>query len=415
MKRILLAVLVIVIVAGFAVAGARPERAAPDVQTVRFWYHLDDPETSLNPLIQKFEAENPGIRIQAERVPWNAYHQRLLTSVAAGNPPDVAQIKLWWQPQLVEMGALAPLDDYIAQWNGRNDVYDRVWELTRHSDGRQYLMPLQMVILYMYYRVDMFNELGLEIPTTRDEFLRVAQALTRDTTGNGEIDVYGFGIRGARGGHDYWGSFVLSSGAEFFDAQGNVALDSREAIAANQWFIDLFREHRVSPPTTPNDGFQEVIANMLSGRTAMTIHHKGSARQMIDAWGDNISAFPVPAGLTGRWTSFGDEQNGVFAASDVQDAAFKWAAFLAEAENNQLWQESSGQVSINISNADRDFGDLTRFMNATTDSADFAGVLPAHPATAEFVESVWPAAMQRAFLGEITSEQMMRDLANHFR
>ena len=380
-------------------------------QVVKFWYHFDNPETALNPLIEKFEAENPGIRIEAERVAWDVYNQKLLTAVAGGFPPDVAQVKLWWQPQLVNMNALLPLDDYIANWPGKDDVFDRVWDLTKYSDGHQYYMPLQMVILYLYYRVDMFEELGLEVPKTREEFLDVAKKLTRDTDGDGEVDVYGFGIRGARGGHDWWGTFVLSSGAQFFDENGDSGLTTPEAIAANQWFIDLYRVHKVSPPTTPSDGFKEIIANMKSGRTAMTIHHLGSAAQMEEALGDKISAAPVPKGTEGYWTSFGDEENAVFSATKVPDAAFKWAAFLAEAENNAIWQKSSGQVSINKSNASVDAG---RFLKATTDSADFAGVLPAHVKTAEFVESLWPALMQQAFAGKISSEEMMQKIADHF-
>ncbi len=380
-------------------------------KTVKFWYHFDNPEASLNPLIKKFEAENPGIRIEAERVAWDVYNQKLLTAVAGGFPPDVAQAKLWWQPQLVSMKALLPLDDYIAGWAGKDDIFDGVWKLTKFSDGHQYYMPLQMVILYLYYRTDMFEELGLDMPTTREEFLDVAKKLTRDTDGDGEIDVYGFGIRGARGGHDWWGTFVLSSGAQFFDENGESGLTTPEAIAANQWFIDLYREHKVSPPTTPSDGFKEIIANMKSGRTAMTIHHLGSSAQMEEALGDKISAAPVPRGSKGAWTSFGDEQNAVFAATKVPDAAFKWASFLAEAENNALWQKSSGQASINKSNAS---AAANRFLKATTDSSDFAGVLPAHVKTAEFVEALWPALMQQAFSGQITSEEMMQKIAEHF-
>jgi multiple sugar transport system substrate-binding protein len=411
-KVIVIGLLVLLALPAVVMASGAPE---PQEEVVRFWYHFDDPTTALAPLIEKFEAENPGIRIEAERVPWDAYYQRLLTAIAAGDPPDVAQVKLWWQPQLVEMNALLPLDSYIARWPGRNDVYPRVWELTRHSDGKQYYMPLQMVVLYMYYRVDMFRELGLQIPQTREEFLNVAKALTRDTNGDGQMDVYGFGIRGARGGHDWWGSFVLSSGAEFFDRNGNVTINTPAAVAANQWFIDMFRVHQVSPPSTPNDGFQQIIANMQSGLTAMTIHHVGSARGMQDALGDKISAFPVPAGSTGnRWTSFGDEENAVFAATEAPEAAWKWVSFLATAENNEIWQRSTGQVSINVSNANLDQGDLARFYKATTDSTPFAGVLPAHPAVATFVESEWPAQMQRAFLGEITSKQMLDSFAEHF-
>ena len=407
MKRASILILLLLLpVALFATGQSEAQMA-----TIRFWYHFDNPDAAVSPLVQKFQTENPSIKVNPEFIAWDVYNQKLLTSIAAGNAPDVSQIKLWWQPQLVEMGALLDLSDYIAKWPGRSDVFDKIWELTGYTDGNQYLMPLQMVILYMYYRTDMFNELGLKPATTRSEFLDIAKKLTRDTNGDGTVDVYGFGIRGARGGHDWWGTFVLSSGAEFFLPDGSSGLITPEAIAANQWFIDLYRVHHVSPPTTPNDGFQQIIANMQSGKTAMTIHHIGSSQGLADALGDKLSAAPVPKGTKKYWTSFGDEENGVLAATQYPDAAFKWASFLATAENNAIWQKSSGQVSINKSNAT---AGGNRFLKATTDSADFAGVLPAHPGTAEFVESLWPTQMQRAFLGEISSAEMMQIFADHF-
>ena len=57
-------------------------------------------------------------------------------------------------------------------------------------------MAFQMVILYIYYPAEMFTPLGRSIPTARAEFLAAARALARDTNGEGEIDIYGFGIRG---------------------------------------------------------------------------------------------------------------------------------------------------------------------------------------------------------------------------
>jgi multiple sugar transport system substrate-binding protein len=154
---------------------------------------------------------------------------------------------------------------------------------------------------------------------------------------------------------------------------------------------------------------------MKSGKTAMTIHHIGSAKDMEAALGDKISAAPVPRGATGAWTSFGDEENAVFKASKVKEAAFKWVAFLATAENNAVWQKASGQVSINISNGQTASAQSDRFMKATVDSMPFAGVLPAHPKVAEFVESVWPSLMGEALLGKITSEQMMSAFEKHFQ
>src|SRR5690554_5885331 len=123
MKKVIALTLVLLIVGTFVFAQGGRDKA-DDVEVVKFWYHFDNPETALNPLIEKFEAENPGIKIEPERISWDTYNQKLLTAIAGGYPPDVAQVKLWWQPQLVEMGALLPLDDYIANWDGKDDIHD---------------------------------------------------------------------------------------------------------------------------------------------------------------------------------------------------------------------------------------------------------------------------------------------------
>ena len=126
MKKAILLITMLALITSFTFAQGSNEPAEPENQVVKFWYHFDDPETALNPLIEKFEKENPGIEIEPERISWDVYNQKLLTAVAGGYPPDVAQVKLWWQPQLVEMGALLSLDDYIAEWDGKDDFGDKI-------------------------------------------------------------------------------------------------------------------------------------------------------------------------------------------------------------------------------------------------------------------------------------------------
>ena len=87
-------------------------------ETVRFWYHFDNPENPMADLVAKFEAANPGITIEAENVPWNSYYDTLYTSLVGGNAPDAAMVKLFAQPRLAEMGALEPLGDKIDAWAG---------------------------------------------------------------------------------------------------------------------------------------------------------------------------------------------------------------------------------------------------------------------------------------------------------
>lgn len=42
---------------------------AADAQTVRFWYHFDNPDNTVQALVDQFEAAHPGITIEAENVP----------------------------------------------------------------------------------------------------------------------------------------------------------------------------------------------------------------------------------------------------------------------------------------------------------------------------------------------------------
>ncbi|WP_225769899.1 sugar ABC transporter substrate-binding protein [Inquilinus sp. Marseille-Q2685] len=374
--------------------------------TVRFWYHFDNPNNPVADLVAKFEAANPGIKVEAENIPWNSYYDNLYTAIAGGNAPDAAMVKLFAQPRLVEMEALEPLDDWIAGWDGKADLQDDLLKINGGPDGKQYYLPVQYVVSYLYYRADLFAEAGLQPPRTCDDFLKAAKALTRDTNGDGQPDLWGFGFRGGKGGYDHWGPFVLSAGARFEKG----GLTSQPVVAANTWLVDLYRNQKLFPPSAPNDGFQEIIAAFQQGRTAMTIHHIGSSAGMVKALGDKVSAVPVPECNGGRWTSYGDESLAVLSSAEDKDAAWKWIAFLASGDANVEFNKATGQLPVTKSGAAKWTLHEKRFVDATVQSLPFAHSLPAVSQTADFVNTVWPAAMQRALTGEITPEQMMQEI-----
>lgn len=378
--------------------------SAQSAETVRFWYHFDNPENPMSELVAKFEKANPDIKIEAENIPWNSYYDNLYTSLIGGNAPDAAMVKLFAQPRLAEMEALEPLGERIDNWAGKDDLLDNLLELNKAADGNQYYLPIQYVVLYLYYRADLFKEAGLEPPKTCEDFRNVAIKLT-DAPNR-----YGFGLRGGKGGWDQWGAFVLSQGGEL---KPN-GLTTPSAVAANQWVIDLFQKDKVIPPSAPNDGFQEIISAFKTGKTAMTIHHIGSSKDLVSALGDKVSAVPVPECGGNRWTSYGDESLAIFSSSEVKDAAWKWISFLAEGENNVSFNSATGQMTVTKSGSkDWKLHDR-RFVDATVDSLPFAHVLPQSEGTSEFVNTAWQIAMQRALAGQITSEQMMQELEKLF-
>ncbi|WP_366657867.1 sugar ABC transporter substrate-binding protein [Fodinicurvata sp. EGI_FJ10296] len=385
--------------------------AASAQSEVRFWYHFDNPDNPMSELVEAFEAEHPDITIQAENIPWNSYYDNLYTSIVGGDAPDAAMVKLFAQPRLIEMGALEPIGDRIDSWDGSDDLLPNMLDINAGPDGNQYYLPVQYVVLYLYYRTDLFEEAGLDAPATCDDFLNAAQTLTQDTDGDGNIDIYGFGFRGAGGGHDHWLPFIMSRDGVSLEEGG---LTNDAAIAANQWVIDLHREHGVFPPSAPNDGFQETIAGFQQGRTAMTIHHIGSANAMVEALGDNVDAVPMPECDGNRWTTFGDESLAVFSTAEDKDAAWEWISFLASSGNNAMFNEATGQLPVTQSDSDEWSLHEPRFVQATVDSLPFANTLPPTPEASDFVNSVWPTNMQRALLGEISSEEMMQNIEELF-
>jgi len=384
---------------------ARPALAAQT--TVRWWYHFDNPQNTPAELVAKFEAANPDIKIAAESIPWgggNDYYTRLFAAIVAGQAPDCAQVKLSNQARLMEMQALEPLDQMVAAWEGRKDISDNIWTLNKAGDGHQYYLPLHYVVLYLYYRGDLFDAAGLKAPATFDEFLKAAKALTKD-------GVSGFGMRGGAGGYDNWGPFVLGGGANF--QKGGMI--SEAALKANRFYVGLATEHKVVPPSAPTDGFKQITANFKAGRTAMLIHHVGSSNDLVTALGDKLQAAPVPRGPDGKgWTLYGDESNAIFASSKAKEAAFRWISFLSTAENNVALTKLSGQLPVTTAGAAQDTSHQARFVKASTDSLPIAGVMPDSPKTADFVATVWPTNMQQALLGQISPDDMMQAIEKHF-
>lgn len=389
-----------------AAAAALPAPAIARPVKIRWWYHFDRPENTPAELVARFQKANPDIEVEAQSIPWGGgtdYYNRLFAALAAGNPPDCAMLKLANQAQLLEMGALVPLDDFLRGWPGRGDIGEDLWRITRAADGRHYYLPVQYVVLYLYYRADLFAKAGLAPPATFEAFLAAAQTFTKD-------GMWGFGMRGGAGGHDNWGPFVLGGGASF--AKGGMV--TAKALAANRWYAELATRHKVTPPSAPTDAFRQIVDGFKAGRTAMIVHHVGSAKEIVEALGDRVSAAPVPKGPERGWTLLGDESNGVFAASAHREAAFRWIAFLSEGEGNALFNKLSGQLPVAGRAAEGFDLHPARFLEASRASLPLAAVLPDSPKTGDFVRTVWPTNMQQVLLGQKSPDEMMRAIEAHF-
>ena len=328
-----------------AVAGtlARPA-VAQGQTTVRWWYHYDNPQNTPAALVAKFEAANPGIKVQAEAIPWGGgtdYINRMFSSVVAGNQPDCAMVRLSYLSRFAQMKALEPLDGLLANWAGKSDISDDVWKLNRAPDGKQYYMPLHYVVIYLYYRQDLFQQAGLQPPKTFDEFLTAAKALTK------RRNVRLWHARGRRLPRQL-GSLRARRRSELRkgrspDGQGPGGEPLVHRARHQAQGGAPFRAHRRVPPDR----------GQLQGRPYRDGHppHRLVRRGRGSAGRQGFGCSAARAADGGGWTYFGDESNAIFSASKNKEAAFRWISFLSSAEGNVEQAKLSGQLPITTSAA----------------------------------------------------------------
>ena len=397
--------------AGSEAAGSEAVGGSGEAVTVKFRYWADNTDYSalMQDIIKKFNAENgQGITVVGEETPWDggAYSENLFNAKMGGGDIDCATWKLTSTPLFVNNDLLADLTPLVDSWDKKDDIDENIYSIMKEAGGTDslYVMPWNIQVLYVYYRPSIFEAAGVEVPKTYEEFLTAIEKCTMDTNGDGKTDVYGFGMRGAKGGQEPWGSFVYGRGGNFED------MTTPEAVQGMQDFIDIYTKGYV-PPTATSDGFNEIIANFKSGLTAMTIHHTGSSADMEAAFGGDVSAFPFPAGK-GQWTSMGDTETVIFESCQNKEAAFEWVSYLATGEGQKMWCEGTGNVPVSKTVQAGDFFRSNRFMAASIEGQSYAGILPILDTTTEWISTLWPNTVSQALTGSITAEQCMKTLQN---
>lgn len=384
--------------------------ASAKVTTLKYWLWLDDPtDRTVHDLIDEFNSLHPDINVVIESIPLNNYYDQLLMAISAGAGPDAARFKDWWLGAFHDADLLENLDPYIAKWPHNEDVIENLWTtgMIPGVDG-VFMMPHQFITFYMYYRADWLEEAGLTPPRTFDEFLEACKVLT-DPANNR----YGFGLRGGGGGQDQWLAFMVAGGARIVDEEGNIVINSEKAVEVNQWYIDLFRELKVAPPSAPTDAYAQVIGAFQAGNTAMMAHHVGSSVMMTDIFGDKVGVLPIPVADPENPATMGTMSgNVVFSTSEKKDAAFKFISWLSEAEPMDKWSKSrQGQLPVLKSVAAQKYYTDNDFFRVSLDGGDYAVVWPPLPGVGYVASFVWQNTMQRALLGEITSKQMLDEIA----
>ena len=171
---------------------------------------------------------------------WADAHDRFVTSIAGGTTPDVAETGTTWTAEFADAGALAPIGDYVADAGLDGDLVEGLVESGTYDD-ELYGMPWYAGVRSLVYRADIFEELGLEAPTTWDEIVAAGEAIKA-----AHPDMMPFAVPGDAEFRVY--PWVWGAGGEVATQEGDEwvsGLDSAESQEGIDFYTGLATEARL--------------------------------------------------------------------------------------------------------------------------------------------------------------------------
>lgn len=121
----------------------------------------------LDEIIAKYEADNPGIKIEVNRSSVDGYNQMVMTRFSSGDFPDLFSFSENDVSDMVPNGYVADLSDSPNVANYAEGMLDSL-----SLDGKVYALPISNDFMCVTYNKSVFEEAKItEIPKTWNEFL----------------------------------------------------------------------------------------------------------------------------------------------------------------------------------------------------------------------------------------------------
>jgi multiple sugar transport system substrate-binding protein len=378
-----------------------------------------------------FMAKNPDVQVTHLVIPGAEMDAKILTGVAANNPPDVAMI---WGAQrvysLADLGALQALEDSLDRTElsrFRSWVHPPIWDLGTYQ-GKTYAVPQWCQSYCVIWSKDLVEAAGLDAtrgPRTTDELFDWATKLTKRRS-DGTIEVLGF--------FDAWLQRQMSifHGRFHDEATDKIVLDDPANVEtleyivryANAYDPKLLADYRQAL----TGAAQGTLHPLLAGRQAMEIEGPwdlGVFKETKPDFRYGVAPLPVKPGRGRGWWTYGDIPC-IIKQTKQPAAAGRYVTFLTgfggEEEYASLYlmpPKGGGRPHNPISKTLietpawrpvlEEYPGYDQYMEtAFSESTNYVLTPPKIP-VASFLITRLTAHADRAILGQVTPRQAMAD------
>ncbi|MFF0361498.1 extracellular solute-binding protein [Streptomyces sp. NA02536] len=239
--------------------------------TLRVWLFQEvgnkPKEKAVDSVLAAFEKEHEGTDVTVEYIPVETRAQRI--KAAFNDPksaPDLVEYGNTDTAGYVRDGGLADVTEEFAAWDEAKDT-DPTARQSVTVDGKVYGAPYFVGVRALYYRTDVFRELGLDVPRTQAELISTAKEIHAARPG-----MYGIAVGGA---YTYGAMpFIWAHGGELANGKGGSyasALASADARKGIEAYTSLFGDDNCPAAKCAGMGGNDTVTAFASGKAAMAI------------------------------------------------------------------------------------------------------------------------------------------------
>lgn len=240
----------------------------PKSQTITLTYWgLWEPANILQPVIAKFEADHPNLKINYQMQSKQEYRERLQSALARGEGPDIMRLHATWMPMFADQ--LLPASSAQFSIDEFNQAFYPVMTKDLVKNNTVLAVPIMIDGLGLYINNEIFQESAAAVPLNWDDFRKTAFDLTQRDS-QGRITRSGAAM-GTTGNITHWSDILavlmLQNSVDLSKPNSTINAQGRNLGADALRFYTIFStEDKIWDETLQND-----ITAFANGKAAMII------------------------------------------------------------------------------------------------------------------------------------------------
>jgi ABC-type glycerol-3-phosphate transport system substrate-binding protein len=362
-------------------------------------------------LVPAFEAANPDTAVNIQYLDWRVFTEKLIAAHAGGVLPDIYQAGAEYVAPLATKGMALEIDSYLGGWGQKDDFYESAWSTVTYQ-GKTYGVPILSAPQTLMYRKDMLQSSGVERPpATWDDLEQVAMKATKR---DGEkFMVSGFNAR------PIWQQYVwflFQNGGDVFKPDGQVVVNSPEAIEALDYFSRLFNQDKVASKSSiaaPTANVGAMAANLVAMQLGNQLTVRDFRQNNPTQAGNLVVAEPLSKKqqVTTNWTDW----LAISKQSKHADASWKFMQFVADKDNLLKYNETMYFIPPRKSLRTAGYMSDPQLQQFVTIMEKYGRSINTNPAALEVYQTIMQNAVDDAVYQKKSAKQALDDAARNIQ